>query len=709
MSRRAFLLAAAMAFVALRLAGQQQGSSGSAEEDGGPDLKVSADVVVSAKKPPSNLAEVTDASESLVGLADAASQGVVGARQLDLRPVQRTGEILESVPGLVVSQHSGEGKANQYYLRGFNLDHGTDFATAIGGVPVNMPSHAHGQGYSDVNFVIPELIGAIQYGKGTYSAEQGDFSAAGSADIRLVDELPRGIAQAGGGEDGFGRLLVADSPRVGGGRLLYAFETTRYDGPWVHPDDSRRYNGLLRYSFHGDDSAWSVTAMGYQSRWNSTDQVPGRALSEGLVSPYGAIDPTDGGETHRYSLSVDGRWNGADSVTRATAYAVDYGLDLFSNFTYFLDDPLRGDQFEQVDRRVVTGAKGSREWRSSWFGRETRNAAGIEVRHDNIAENGLFHTEARRVLDTVSVDHVTQTSASVWFENSVRWSEKLRTVVGLREDVYRFGVRSDNPANSGDDSASLLSPKFSAVLGPWLDTELYANLGYGFHSNDARGSTITVDPKTGDPVSGVTPLARAKGAEIGVRSVLVPHLQATVSVWGLDLASELVFLGDAGTTEASRPSRRQGVEVASFWSPLPWLTLDADLAFSKARFRDPDPPGDHVPGAVETVVAAGAAVEDLAGFFGSVRLRYFGPRPLVEDDSVRSKSSTLVNLQVGHQIVRGVRLALDVFNVLDAKVSDIDYYYASRLPGEPAGGVTDIHTHPAIPRSARLSVLYSFQ
>ena len=708
MSRRAIFLAAAMACVGLRLVGQQQASAGSPNEGDNPGLKVNADVVVTAKKPPATVAEVTDASESLVGIAEAASQGVVGARQLDLRPVQRTGEILESVPGLVTSQHSGEGKANQYYLRGFNLDHGTDFATAVGGVPVNMPSHAHGQGYSDINFLIPELIGAIQYRKGTYSASQGDFSAAGSAEIRLVDELPRGIAQAGAGEDGFGRFLVADSSKLGDGRLLYAFETSRYNGPWVHPDDSRRYNGLLRYSSNGNDSSWSLTAMGYQSRWNSTDQVAGRAISGGLVSRYGAIDPTDGGETHRYSLSADGQWNGADSVTRVSAYALDYRLDLFSNFTYFLDDPLHGDQFEQVDRRVVTGAKGSREWLTSWFGAETRNVAGVELRHDDIAENGLFHTEARRVLDAVRVDHVVQTSASAYFENSVRWSEKLRTIVGLREDVYWFGVRSDNAANSGNDSSSLLSPKFSAVLGPWLDTELYANFGYGFHSNDARGATITVDPKTGDPVSRVTPLARATGAEIGVRSSLVPHLEATVSVWGLDLASELVFLGDAGTTEASRPSRRQGVEIASFWTPLAGLTLDADLAFSKARFRDSDSARDHIPGSVETVVAAGASVDDVAGFFGSVRLRYFGPRPLVEDDSVRSKPSTQVNLQVGHEIVRGVRLALDVFNLLDAQVSDVDYYYASRLPGEPLAGVPDIHTHPALPRSARLSVLYSF-
>ncbi|HEY6147721.1 MAG TPA: TonB-dependent receptor, partial [Thermoanaerobaculia bacterium] len=537
---------------------------------------------------------------------------------------------------------------------------------------------------------------------------QGDFSTAGSASVNYVNALDRAIAKVDGGTNGYGRALVARSFPLGQGNLLWAVEAAHDNGPWVHPDNMRKYNGVLRYSRQSDETAFSITAMGYRNAWNSTDQVADRAVAEGLVSPFGAVDPTDGGETHRYSLSADWQRNGDDSVTRATAYAVDYGLDLFSNFTYDLLDPVNGDQFEQVDRRVVTGFKASRTWLSSWFGRETQNTVGVQARNDNIAENGLFHTRGRQVLDPVRVDHVLQTSGSLYFESSLRWSAKVRTVFGLRADSYFFHVRGDDPANSGDARQSLVSPKLSLVLGPWEKTELYANAGYGFHSNDARGATITEDPRTHEPVDRVTPLVRAKGIEVGVRTVVVPRLQTTLSLWGLDMGSELVFTGDAGTTEPSRPSRRTGVEVASYWSPLSGLVLDADLALSHARFRDSDPAGNRIPGAVETVASAGVSWENVSRFSGSLRLRYFGPRPLIEDDSVRSRSSTLVNTQIGYEIANGVRVLADIFNVLNARASDVDYFYRSRLPGEPAGGIDDVHSHPAEPRTVRVGVIYSF-
>jgi hypothetical protein len=671
-------------------------------------LAVTADVVVTAKKTFTNLADVADTEQSLIGIADAASQGAVSGKDLDTRPVLRPGDVLESVPGMVVSQHSGEGKANQYYLRGFNLDHGTDFATSVTGIPVNMPSHAHGQGYSDLNFVIPELISGVQYEKGPYLANQGDFATAGSAQIGYVDSLEKGIARVSGGEDGYARALAADSRGLFGGSLLWGIEAARNDGPWVHPDGMRKSNGILRFSSQGPDDAFSVTAMGYSNRWNSTDQIPERAVASGLISRFGAIDPTDGGDTSRWSLSTDWQKRGLDSLLRLTAYAVDYRLSLFSNFTYDLEDPVHGDQFEQVDRRVVTGVNASQQWLSNWLGLETSNTLGIQVRNDNVAEDGLFHTQAREVLETVRLDHVTQTSLSAYFENSERWSEKVRTVAGVREDFYRFRVASDNPANSGTDHEALFSPKLSVVLGPWAATEFYANAGYGFHSNDARGATITEDPKTHEPAERVTPLVREKGVEAGLRTVVVPRLQTTLSLWRLDSASELLFTGDAGTTEPSRPSRRTGVEFANHWSPLSGLVLDADLALSKARFTDPNPAGDRIPGAVESVLSAGISEDDVAGFFGSLRLRYFGPRPLVEDNGVRSRPSTLVSAQVGREVLPGARLALEVFNVFDANVSDVDYYYVSRLPGEPASGVADIHSHPAGPRSARVFLSYAY-
>jgi outer membrane receptor protein involved in Fe transport len=672
-------------------------------------VAVTADVVVHGRRTFRNLAEVESPEASLLGVANASSDGAVTAAQIDERPILRPGEILETVPGLVISQHSGEGKANQYYLRGFNLDHGTDFATSVAGVPVNLPSHAHGQGYSDLNFVIPELVSGVQYRKGLYAAEQGDFSTAGSANVQYASSLDEPIARVSGGSYGYGRALFAQSPKVGEGTLLYAIEAVRNDGPWVHGDAMRKYNGVLRWSLPSNDGdgALAVTAMAYANTWNSTDQVPDRAIAAGLPR-YGAIDPTDGGDTHRYGLSLDWQRRGADSLTTVTAYAVDYGLDLFSNFTYFLNDPVHGDQFEQVDRRVVTGLNANHRFLSSFFGLPAETTVGLQLRNDNIAEDGLYATEARQRLSVTRLDHVAQTSGSLYAETSVELAPKLRAIAGLRGDLYRFRVASNDAANSGTDTVSLASPKLSLVAGPWSSTELYANYGWGFHSNDARGATITVDPKTGDPADRVTPLARAKGGEVGLRSVLLPGLQTTLSLWRLDIASELVFAGDAGTTEPSRPSRRVGIEWASFYRPLPGVTVDADLAVSRARFSDSDPAGSYIPGAVETVVSAGAALDPRGGFFGGVRLRYFGPRPLIEDGSVRSRSSTLVNLQAGYEIAKGLRLGVDVFNVLDARVSDVDYYYASRLPNEPAGGIEDIHTHPAEPRSARMFVAYAF-
>ncbi len=672
-------------------------------------LSVSADVVVIAKKTFRNLADVTEPGESLVGIAGAATQGVVLAEQIEMRPISRAGDVLEAVPGVVVSQHSGEGKANQYYLRGFNLDHGTDFAATVAGMPVNLPSHAHGHGYTDLNFVIPELVSAILYKKGPYFVEDGDFTTAGSANINYANVLDHTLARVDGGSYGYVRGLLAGSPRVGGGHLLYGLEGIFDNGPWVSPDHFQKYNGVLRYSLGDARTGFAVTAMGYQSKWDATDQIAERAVDDGRVGRFGSLDPSDGGETHRYSLSTEWQRSDATSVTRAVAYGIDYKLNLFSNFTYYLDHPDTGDQFEQADDRNVYGLKATHRWLARWFDVDAENEIGIEGRFDDIHNVGLYRTQARRRLDTVRQDKVQQASGAVFASTDIPWTSKFRTILGLRGDVYRFRVAGvSDPENGGDATKSIFSPKLSMIFGPFNQTELYANAGSGFHSNDARGVTIAVDPSTGDPAQRVTPLARAKAAEVGVRSLPLPGWQTTLALWGLDIDSELVFVGDAGTTEASRPSRRYGVEWSNYYRVLPWLTLDADLSFSKARFRDDDPEGPFIPGAVQSVLAAGVSVDSIANVFGSVRVRYFGPRPLIENGSVRSDASTTVNLLVGYELLRGLRAQIEVFNLFDAKVSDIDYYYASRLPGEPAGGVNDVHFHPASPRSARMSVVFGF-
>ncbi|MCI0635207.1 MAG: TonB-dependent receptor, partial [Actinobacteria bacterium] len=346
------------------------------------------------------------------------------------------------------------------------------------------------------------------------------------------------------------------------------------------------------------------------------------------------------------------------------AWGLGYELDLFSNFTYFLDDPENGDQFEQLDDRDAYGLKATHRWLANWFGIPADNLAGVQGRFDDIHEIGLFHTAARQRLSTTRLDRVKQWNAALFFQNTMQWAPRFRTVLGLRGDYYDFDVTAiSDPANGGNASRGILSPKLSAIFGPYGQTELYANAGYGFHSNDARGATITRDPATGETAPRVTPLARAFSAEVGARSMILPRWQSTLAVWGLGIDSELTFVGDAGSTEASRPSRRWGVEWSNYFRVLPWMTLDLDYSYSNARFRDDAPEGSFIPGAVQNVVGAGVSVDSIADFFGSIRLRYFGPRPLVEDNSIRSDASTTVNLMLGYELVRGLRVQGEVFNL----------------------------------------------
>ena len=670
-------------------------------------LKLSAQVLVTARATFRDLSAASSDAE-LMGIASSASSGVVAASEIEDRPLARPGDLAERVPGVIVSQHSGEGKANQYYVRGFNIDHGTDLSLSVAGMPVNLPTNAHGQGYADLNFVIPELVGGIQFKKGTCFAEEGDFSAAGAIHMSYLNVLERPIIKVEAGEDGYRRALLAVSPRVGKGNLLAAFELGTNDGPWVRPDDYRKINGVLRYSQGTAQSGFSVTGLFYDAKWNSTDQVPERAIDSGLIPRFGNIDPTDGGRSHRHSLIAAWQQGDARSVTRVEAFVSQYGLDLFSNFTYFLGDPQNGDQFEQRDSRWVTGLQASRLWVLGGTEHPSELTIGTQIRNDDIAPVGLYPTRGRERLSTTREDDVRQASASLYAQVDTQWTSKVRTVVGMRGDLYRFDVASSDPQNSGRETASRPSPKLTLALGPWARTEVYANYGWGFHSNDARGTTITRDPSTGEPALRVDPLVRARGAELGVRTLAAPGLHATVAYWGLDLDSELLFVGDAGTTEASRPSRRRGIELTADYAPRSWLKLDASYAYSRARFTDPDPVGDRIPGAIEGVFAAGVAVHDVHRWSGSLRVRWFGPRPLIEDDSVRSQSSTLVNADLSFTLKPGWSIQASVLNLLDAKVSDIDYFYTSRLPGEPLQGVDDVHTHPSAPRTFRIGLAASF-
>ncbi|NDV62861.1 TonB-dependent receptor [Puniceicoccales bacterium CK1056] len=641
--------------------------------------------------------EVSGRSNPLIGETSSSSEGIIHQVDLEYRPLLRTGEILETIPGFIATQHSGTGKGNQFFLRGFNLDHGTDFATFVDGMPVNLPTHGHGQGYTDINFVIPELVDSIEYSKGPYYAEIGDFASAGAGRISTVDSLERGMAVINVGEDNYLRGVFADSFKVGNGTLIAAVESQYYDGPWDAEENLNKFNTLVKFTVGEKDSRFRVKLMGYSASWDSADQIPLRSVQSGQIGRFGSLDDDLGGESARISLSTDYIRIREDSTTRASLYAIYYDLSLWSNFTYFLEDPVNGDEFEQVDERMIYGGSIVHSIHRG----EALHTIGFQTRYDDIQKVGLFQTSARQRLATIREDAVGELSMGVFYENEIDWTPRLKSIIGIRADYFDFDVDSNLSENSGTEDASKVSPKASLVYSLNDETEFFLSGGYGFHSNDARGTTISVDPTDGvTPAEKVDALVKSFGAEVGARITWNEMLNTSLSVWHLELDSELLFVGDAGITEPSRPSKRYGLEIANYLTPVKGLTFDVDAAFSEAKFDDNDPSGDEIPGAIDVVVSTGVTAQSENGWIGSLRLRYFGERALVEDGSVKSDPSTVLNLRAGYK-ADDWSIFLDVLNLLDSTDDDITYFYESRLPGE-AAGVEGLHFHPLEPRTLRV-------
>ena len=690
---------------------------------------------------PTQLPEVVveGRQDSLLGIADSAGQGTTGQTQLADRPILRSGEIMETVPGVIITQHAGGGKANQYFLRGFNLDHGTDFATYLDDMPLNLPSHAHGEGYSDMNVVIPELVERLDYEKGPYYANVGNYGSAGAAHLVFYKTLPQDFVTVEGGMFGFERAAFGLSQKIDSGHFLVAGEAYHDDGPWVHPDDYSKFNGLMTYSQGNDANGFSVTGRAYHGKWNSSDQLAENAVP--LVGFFGTLNPADGGNSERYSVQAEWHRSDAHSETKVTAYGFYYDLDLFSDFTYYLTDPDLGDQFEQQDRRWVGGLDVRHTFFNQWFGREVENSFGLQVRNDWI-NNGLYQTEDRRRLEKIDVatgtvlpatteaDFFTDTEVGLYAESKAQWTDKFRSVLAIRGDLDYFGVTSlVTPANSGASATLLPSPKMSLIFGPWAKTEFYAQGGFGFHSNDGRGATQTVEPVSADnpypgtPGGKIPGLVQTKGAEIGVRSLALPNLQSTVSLWYLYSDSELQQDGDTGTTVASKqPSNRYGVEWANYYTPVKHLAFDFDLAESTARFTSADSGdaapiapgsttlglgGTRVPEAVGAVISSGLTLHDLGGFSASLRLRYFGPRDLTSDGIYKSQSTLLLNAEAGYQFNKTWRLYVEFLNLLDSRDHDIDYAYTSRITPASASAFTDVF-HPVEPFQVRVGLTARF-
>lgn len=659
--------------------------------------------------------EVQGRQVNLLGQAATASSGQISQQEIAVRPISRTGEILELVPGMVVTQHSGSGKANQFFLRGFNLDHGTDFATYLDGMPLNMTTHGHGQGYTDLNFIIPEAVAQLDYKKGAYYADVSDFSGAGSAHIYSANQTSGSTVNLTLGEFGYVRALYMDSFKTEQGNTLFAVERNEYDGPWQDiNEDIGKTNLWLKYATEVAGGSLSAGLMAYKNSWNSADQIPQRAVEQGIISRLGSLDTTVGGESERYSANV----NWSNGETSADAYLIKYSMNLWSNFTYFSENEDSGDQFEQVDDRVVYGVNLSHIVENNWLGLAGHNKFGTQIRVDNIDEVGLLNSQARSRTGTIRLDQVDQSSIGLYWDNEIEWNNRLRTVLGARYDYYDFDVQDlvgvnaagvDLSRNSGTNSDDLISLKANVIYQIRDEWEGYVSWGQGFHSNDARGTTIQVDPASGDAVDRVDPLVRSTGYEVGVRGFIADKLNTSLSLWTLELDSELLFVGDAGNTEASGKSERYGVEFTSYYQLAENWTLDFEYAYTDAELVDAPHSENRIPGAIEQVVQLGVSLDQQQGWFGSLRHRYFGERPLTEDASVESGKSGIWNLRVGYHVNSNLTVSVDVLNLTDSDDHDIDYYYESRLATEPSGQVAeDVHFHPFEPRNIRASLIYTF-
>jgi outer membrane receptor protein involved in Fe transport len=661
-------------------------------------------MVVSAQSSSDVIEEVVvwGRSLQLLGSADSSSQGVVGYADFSTRPLARVGELVEVVPGMIATQHSGPGKANQYFLRGFNLDHGSDFSTFFDGMPVNFRTHAHAQGYMDLNFIIPEVIERIDFKKGPYFANTGDFSLAGTSSMKTYDSLERGFVEVTAGSGDEIRLVAADSVNTELGSLLYALEHQQTNGMFVLDQDVRKYNGLLKYTGEIAGIPSQLTLTAYDSEWISTNQVPQRALTSGQIDRFGFIDPDLGGQSHRYSLSGRfelGEWD-------LTAYASAYYMSLINNPTYSLNDPINGDEFEQEDERVLFGGSLVRQSRFEIMGLKAAGLFGAEVRVDDVQELNLFNTRSRLRYGSVREDSARELSLSTYAESEFALSENLRLTIGLRADYIRFDVEALRAENSGTESDALLQPKFGLAYRLSDALELYANYGHGFHSNDVRAAVNRIDPVTGEDTEAQDILVEGRGGEIGFRYDNLKGFNISLTAFELATDSELVFVGDAGTTEPSDPTRRSGVELNAFYSISERLVIDLSAARARGHFRGLPDGANSITDAHENVAAAGLTYVGTQGVTASLRVRYFGDAALTEDESVMKENSTLINAGVSYS-AGAWEMGIDVLNLLDAEDDDIAYFFESRLPGE-VEAMEDIHFHPSNPRVIRAMLRYSF-
>jgi len=628
----------------------------------------------------------------------AASSLEVRDRDFSLRPIGSVQDILRVTPGLVMVQHSGGGKANQYFLRGFDADHGTDIALSIDGVPINMVAHAHGQGFSDTNFIIPEVVERVEISKGLYFPAQSDFATAGAVNLVSRDSFEHssvgfGLAGSPGhGDIGYRGLAIA-SPHFDSVKAIFAAEIGRSDGPFENPERWEKYKLFNKLSIApAEDTTVNIGELSYGSNWYGSGQIPDRAVQQGLISRYGTIDPDEGGNTARHQLFAQLHAQPSEnSQVEAVAYLGTYRFNLFSNFTLYLNNPETGDEIQQVDRRTFFGGKASYRVVHELDGVRFDTTIGADSRNDDI-HNELWNTIARVPQELVRSNDVHESFIGAFLNEEITPVPWLRADIGGRADLLSFAVDDrktpvQEPGGeapvSGVGADHQFSPKASLIVTPvrseLAELDLYANYGHGFHSNDVRGAFA-------DPA--VTPLTRAIGEELGARARLWRRWDIAAAFWRLDLDNETVWVGDEGTTEVGDATRRQGVELETRYEFAPWLAADLDLTFTKSDLRENAGNGNGLALAPKQTWSGGlSARHDLGPGVGRAGLRFYGigDRPASDDGVLVAPGFTQFDAHVGYRH-RWFDIALDVENLFNGKYRSAQFDTVSRLPNEPTVG-----------------------
>jgi outer membrane receptor protein involved in Fe transport len=695
---------------------------------------------------------VTSERMGLLGTASSASEGIVADQELQLAPVYRPGQLLETVPGLIVTLHSGEGKANQYLLRGYNLDHGTDLETFVDGMPVNQPTHAHGQGYTDLNFMIPELVAEISYTKGPYYASVGDFGTVGSVRLMYRDTIPDQVSVTAG-TLGFQRILTTGSETLGAGNLLAAVELQHYDGPFVTPDDARKENLVLRYSGGDEHDGYSVTGMYYHQIWTNTTDIPIRAITEGLVPDrFGTLDPSDGGKAQRASLSGNYFLGLGDGQLTASGFFIYNDLHLFNNFTHFLVDPIHGDQEDQFENRRTSGGAANYTLPVPLGSIRNEISIGGLARYD-LLNVGRSPSEDQTSLppqfDSPSFsnhDQVYLFSGAAYLQASTQWTSTLRSVLGVRVD-YQHGTDVDYLAalhetagysNGGTADQALVEPKGSFIYTPTDFLEFYLSAGRGFHSADLRGVNQDTSVDLGLPHTPL--LARSEGQEVGLRAGVQQNLALTFAVYNLWQQSETTIDPDVGQDVAGPPSRRYGFEINVTYQINRLLEFYGSYSGNHTRFTHPFDDGTGHLGTyiTDAPVATGSLalyLTNLGPWSAGLDYRYLGKYPLSSGPCVNSASvhdfpgvatscanapTALgqvdgqgfgeLNLNV-HYAPSRWSLSLGIYNLLNSRAAAAEFWYVDRLQNEidtyPAGRA-DVHEHPLEPIVARFTISKQF-